>query len=136
MKTIYFITGNKGKFSEVNEKLKFLDIKIIQKACKYLEGQHDFINFSKKGKDHLNTLRDMDSVSFSVKDDFLFFQFKSRGFTVKKRIANQLIDAYSRVPSQILRNLIRSFNKFWFRYIKIPYAAGGNILILQLEKVE
>ena len=67
---------------------------------------------------------------------WLIKQFKSRGFTVKKRIANQLTDAYSRVPSRLLRNLIRSFNKFWFRYIKIPYAAGGNILILQLEKVE
>lgn len=41
MKTIYFITGNKGKFSEVEEKLQPLDIKLIQKDIGYPEIQAD-----------------------------------------------------------------------------------------------
>ena len=67
---------------------------------------------------------------------WLMKHFESRGFTVKKRIVNEFTDAYSKVPSRLLRNLIRSFNKFWFSYIKTPYGASGNILILQSEKAE
>ena len=39
MKTIYFITGNKGKFSEVKEKLKSLDITVVQENLGYPEVQ-------------------------------------------------------------------------------------------------
>ena len=41
MKTIYFITGNKGKFSEVKEKLKRLDVAVIQENLGYPEVQGD-----------------------------------------------------------------------------------------------
>ena len=41
MKTMYFITGNKGKFLELQEKVKTLDIKIIQKDLGYPEIQAD-----------------------------------------------------------------------------------------------
>lgn len=41
MRTIYFVTGNKGKFSEVKEKLQPLDIKLIQKDIGYPEIQTD-----------------------------------------------------------------------------------------------
>jgi len=41
MRTIYFITGNKGKFSEVKEKLQPLDIELIQKDIGYPEIQTD-----------------------------------------------------------------------------------------------
>ena len=41
MKAIYFITGNKGKFSELQEKAKTLDVKIIQKDLGYPEIQTD-----------------------------------------------------------------------------------------------
>jgi XTP/dITP diphosphohydrolase len=38
---IYFITGNRGKFLEVQEKLKNINIEIIQKSIKYPEVQTD-----------------------------------------------------------------------------------------------
>lgn len=41
MKTIYFITGNKGKFSEVREKLQHLNIAILQHNIGYPEIQAD-----------------------------------------------------------------------------------------------
>jgi XTP/dITP diphosphohydrolase len=39
MKTIYFITGNRGKFSEVKEKFKNLNVKVLQKDIGYPEVQ-------------------------------------------------------------------------------------------------
>ncbi|MFX1426008.1 MAG: tRNA pseudouridine synthase A [Promethearchaeota archaeon] len=57
-----------------------LDINIMKKACKALEGQHDFINFSKREKIEVNSIRDIEFAKLSVIDDYILFQFKSRAF--------------------------------------------------------
>jgi tRNA pseudouridine38-40 synthase len=57
-----------------------LNIGIMQKACRELEGHHDFINFSKRGKAEKTTIRDMDSVELRIIQDFCIFHFKSRAF--------------------------------------------------------
>jgi len=64
---------------------------------------------------------------------WLIERFKSNRFIIKKRMAGQFTEAYTKVSSQLLRSFIHSFNMFWFRYIKIPHPAFGNILILQKE---
>ncbi|NVM36644.1 MAG: hypothetical protein HWN81_13695 [Candidatus Lokiarchaeota archaeon] len=57
-----------------------ININIMEKACKQLEGRHDFLNFSKSERDVINTEREMDSVILSIQDDYLIFQFKSKSF--------------------------------------------------------
>ncbi len=57
-----------------------INIDLINKACKELEGRHDFANFSKKEGDDKNTVKDMVSVNLSIHNDFLVFQFKSKSF--------------------------------------------------------
>lgn len=57
-----------------------LNFDIMEEACKELEGKHDFINFSKRGKEKVKTIRDMDSVKMKVVNNFLIFDFKSRAF--------------------------------------------------------
>ncbi len=62
------------------KKTSGLDIDLMKKACKKLEGQNDFSNFSKKESDKIVTIRDMDTVKLSIHDDYLVFQFKSKAF--------------------------------------------------------
>jgi tRNA pseudouridine(38-40) synthase len=57
-----------------------INIDIMNKACKAIEGQHDFINFSKRDKSEVKTKRDMVTANLSIKNDYLIFQFKSRAF--------------------------------------------------------
>ena len=57
-----------------------INLSIMEKACKELEGRHDFINFSKREAGVINTIRDMESVTLSVQDDYIIFQFKSKSF--------------------------------------------------------
>ncbi|MFX1390567.1 MAG: hypothetical protein ACFE9Z_10925 [Promethearchaeota archaeon] len=73
------------------EKTSHLNLTIVEKACKLLEGKHDFRNFSKKENNIIKTVRDMESVMLSTYDDHLIFEFKSKSFlrqqirrTVKK----------------------------------------------------
>jgi tRNA pseudouridine38-40 synthase len=62
------------------QKCGSININIMQKACKVLEGQHDFINFSKRDKTETKTIRDMLIAELTIKNDYLVFQFKSRAF--------------------------------------------------------
>ncbi|MFW9987712.1 MAG: tRNA pseudouridine synthase A [Candidatus Odinarchaeota archaeon] len=71
-----------------------IDLNLMQKACTLLEGRHDFINFSKRGKNEINTIRDMNSVFFTIKNDFITFSFKSRAFLRQqiRRMVKKVID--------------------------------------------
>ncbi len=56
------------------------NLDLMKKACKELEGRHDFKNFSKREKEEKKTVRDMNSVELDVKNDRFIFDFKSRAF--------------------------------------------------------
>ncbi len=70
------------------------DIELMKKACTYLEGKHDFINFSKKEKENILTVRDMHTAMMAVKNDTVIFQFKSKGFLRQqiRRIVKKLLE--------------------------------------------
>ena len=54
MKTIYFITGNKGKVLEANKKLSDIGIEVIQKDIGYPEIQADSLEeVAQFGVDHV-----------------------------------------------------------------------------------
>ncbi|MFW9875716.1 MAG: tRNA pseudouridine synthase A, partial [Candidatus Thorarchaeota archaeon] len=62
------------------QKTSGIDLSIMEMACKELEGRHDFINFSKKESESINTIKDMISVTLVVKDEYIIFEFKSKSF--------------------------------------------------------
>lgn len=62
------------------QKNNSLNIEAMHNACRFLEGRHDFVNFSKRDKSEVNTERDMNSVNLSIEADFIIFQFKSKAF--------------------------------------------------------
>jgi 2-polyprenyl-3-methyl-5-hydroxy-6-metoxy-1,4-benzoquinol methylase len=59
---------------------------------------------------------------------------KGHGFTVRRRMAGAFIERETAVPTKFLRRWLRAFNLAWFRYIRLPQPAMGNLLIFQ--KVE
>ncbi len=72
----YFLPIRKGG-SYKDEKLNF---KLMKKACRELEGRHDFTNFYKKGKEEVKTVRDILLASLRKENNFIIFDFKSRAF--------------------------------------------------------
>jgi tRNA pseudouridine38-40 synthase len=59
---------------------KIYNLELMLKACKVLEGRHDFSNFSKREKCKTNTTRDILLADFKVEKGFIIFDFKSRAF--------------------------------------------------------
>lgn len=62
---------------------------------------------------------------------WLLARLKSKGIYVRRRVSGQFTHMYIRISCRTLRSLIYWFNRFWFKWIKIPHLAQGNILILQ-----
>ncbi len=57
--------------------------------------------------------------------------FKDRGFTIERHVAGQFTELYTRFPTGFAAKVIHGFNRIWFRHVKFPRLAFGNILILR-----
>ncbi|HUT59155.1 MAG TPA: class I SAM-dependent methyltransferase [Phycisphaerae bacterium] len=64
---------------------------------------------------------------------WLMEAFGRKGFAVEKRVAGQFTELYVKLPSRALRKLVHGFNRLWFRYVRFPQSAFGNILILEKQ---
>jgi tRNA pseudouridine38-40 synthase len=71
-----------------------MDLDLMKEACKELVGRHNFINFSKRDKEEVNTLRDLIVARFEKQDRFLIFDFKSKAFSRQqiRRMMTKIIE--------------------------------------------
>ncbi|MFX1298035.1 MAG: tRNA pseudouridine(38-40) synthase TruA [Promethearchaeota archaeon] len=72
-----YIVPESLSFLQKNSKV---NLDVIKKACRELEGKHNFLNFSKRDNDEKNTIRDIDSVKMTINNNFIIFDFKSKAF--------------------------------------------------------
>ncbi|MGX4770528.1 methyltransferase domain-containing protein [Bradyrhizobium guangdongense] len=57
-----------------------------------------------------------------------------KGLRLETRIAGQFSEAYTNVPVRSLKRPFYRFNEFYFRYLKWPTPAMGNILFFRKEE--
>jgi SAM-dependent methyltransferase len=56
------------------------------------------------------------------------------GLRLKSRTAGQLTELYALAPWRPMRSLIHAVNNTWFRYVRLPGPAFGNILIFEKRR--
>jgi len=66
-----------------------------------------------------------------VDPDWLVAEFAKHGLILMDRRAGQFSELYWLVPTTVLKKLIHWFNWLWFRTIRRPGPAFGNIFILE-----
>lgn len=59
---------------------------------------------------------------------WLVAEFASHGMVLRKRVACQFTEAYTKVPSGFVERLIHGFNALWFRRVRWAGPAYGNLL--------
>ena len=64
---------------------------------------------------------------------YLIKMLQSHNLSLRVRVAGQFTEIYTRARSRSLKGMIHGFNHIWFKWVKIPYPALGNIVILQKE---
>jgi ubiquinone/menaquinone biosynthesis C-methylase UbiE len=57
--------------------------------------------------------------------------FERTGFRVRIRTASQFSEIYTRLKSSRVRSIAHAFNRFYFRFCKLPGPALGNIVIAE-----
>jgi ubiquinone/menaquinone biosynthesis C-methylase UbiE len=62
---------------------------------------------------------------------WLVHELENNGFVIKAHFSGQFTDLYTSVSSPVMKRFIQRLNDFWFKYVKTPYLAIGNILIAQ-----
>ena len=65
---------------------------------------------------------------------WLIDRFSRERVRLVRRVAGQFSEAYAMTSSPALKKLTHSLNNFWFRHVKAPGPAYGNILFLQKMK--
>ena len=74
MKTVYFITGNKGKLLEAKEKLFDVDIEVVQKNLGYPEIQAvNLEDVARFGAEHIQKIFDKPFIYIAYALALLFF---------------------------------------------------------------
>lgn len=64
---------------------------------------------------------------------WLIAEFEKHDMKLQHRTAGQFTEMYWVVPTSVLKKLIHLFNHFWFKVVKSPGFAFGNILIFKKE---
>jgi len=62
---------------------------------------------------------------------WLIREFEKHGMVLESRVAGQFSELYWLVPTQILKRMIHALNTVWFRHVRAPGPAFGNILIFR-----
>ena len=65
---------------------------------------------------------------------WLIERFREHGLILKRRVAGQFTEAYTRVSSPFLAKLIHHVNGLYFRRVGMSHFSFGNILILEKER--
>lgn len=70
------------------------NLELMEKACKELEGIHDFINFSKREKGDKKTVRELKKVKMTIDNDLIIFDFLSKAFLRQqvRRMVQKILD--------------------------------------------
>ena len=87
-----------------------------------------------EGVEHWKVSGDDALVTRQANVGWLMKSFGERGLSVERRVAGQFSEAYTMVSAAPLKKLIHGFNSFWFRHVKSPGLAYGNILFLRKKK--
>lgn len=60
---------------------------------------------------------------------WLVQEFDRHGVQVEKHVAGQFSELYVRLRVPVIQKLIHFFNRVWFRFVKSPGLAFGNIIV-------
>ena len=91
-----------------------LDFEKMRLACKYFEGEHDFVGFMSKGSSVKNTVRTVFNSNIYKEGDFIFYNIIGSGFLynmVRIIVGTLLMVGQSKINYFDIPNIINSRNR-------------------------
>ncbi|MEW8052176.1 MAG: class I SAM-dependent methyltransferase [Candidatus Thiodiazotropha sp.] len=122
----------KGGTLAVSEgNMRSLQTNAIRAMKKILGRERAVVNIVEAGIENWEETEDGRLMTRQANIDWLIKEFEKYGMELQTRRAGQFTELYWVVPTTVLKKLIHLVNKIWFKNIKSPGPAFGNILIFQ-----
>jgi 2-polyprenyl-3-methyl-5-hydroxy-6-metoxy-1,4-benzoquinol methylase len=71
----------------------------------------------------------------STNISWLINRLKIENMFVVSHVAGEFTSSYGFTSSVLMKKIIHSFNNFWFKFVKLPQPAIGNIIIFKKEEI-
>ncbi len=106
--------------------------RVVFRAIQRLRGKGGAgIRKTPAGVEHWFTTPDGELVVRHTDMDWLVSALEQRGLALRKRTAGEFTELYLKTSSPLMKRFIHGFNLFWFRAVRNPHLAFGNILVFE-----
>lgn len=121
--------GGRLAISEGN--MRSLQSRLLRLLKRLFKLGHADVIFTPAGVENWEDTEDGRLMTRQADMNWLIREFEQHGMVLESRVAGQFSELYWLVPTRVLKRLIHSFNTVWFRHIRAPGPAFGNILIFR-----
>jgi ubiquinone/menaquinone biosynthesis C-methylase UbiE len=121
--------GGRCVVSESN--MRSLQAVILRHARRLLRREKADVRRLAPGVEHWVRSPEGTLVTRETDMAWLIGRFKENGLILKRRVAGQFTEAYTRASSPLLVKLIHRINGIYFHHVRLPHFSFGNILILE-----
>jgi 2-polyprenyl-3-methyl-5-hydroxy-6-metoxy-1,4-benzoquinol methylase len=108
-----------------------LQTRSIRLLKKLIGRERAVVNVAEAGIENWEETSDGRLMTRQANINWLIKEFKKHDMELQTIRAGQFTELYWVVRPSLIKKLIHFFNKIWFKYIKIPGPAFGNILIFK-----
>ncbi len=123
--------GGRLAISEGN--MHSMQSRLLRLLKRLLRLGHSETRFTPAGVENWEDTDDGRLMTRQADMRWLISEFEKHGLQLESRVAGQFSELYWLVPTRFLKRLIHAFNTLWFRHIRAPGPAFGNILIFRKQ---
>ena len=109
-----------------------LDVAAMQRASRYLLGEHDFTSFRAGNCNAKSPVRTMNRVEIFQKDDFLIFEFESKGFLkhmVRNLVGTLVYVGKKKYPAEQVKTILEARD----RKVAGPTAPAHGLCLIRVD---
>ena len=109
-----------------------LDVAAMQRAAKYLLGEHDFTSFRAGNCNAKSPVRTMKRVEIIQKDEFLLIEFESKGFLkhmVRNLVGTLVYVGKKKYPAEQVKTILEAHD----RKVAGPTAPSHGLCLIKVE---
>ena len=99
--------------------------------ARLLRGKHTEVKIAPAGVEYWTRKASGSSFLREANLSWIFRQFEEQGLVVQERVSGEFTSVWTMVPFHRVKNLILRFNRFWFKIVRAPHLAQGNLIIFR-----
>lgn len=121
-----------GGYLAISEgNMKSWQTQILRFLKRILKREHAEVKLTPAGIENWEETDDGRLMTRQADIDWLVREFRHHGLELQRRVPGQFSELYWVFKSPWLKKLIHGFNYAWFRFVRWPGPAFGNILIFR-----